>query len=308
MLFMVRPDVKSVHLLADLLETIGVTADELLDQKLAGRDLAGIRAMSDVEVQDQLVVLRRFVGRVRELELAIVAKLNQARERSRQVARTDWRLRPIMMLFASGTQAFADQFTAEAQNSGREFEGAHQIFPFLRSRGLLSDLATHYDGSAELLVTDSFRLLGAMRLRDLLERCEATLNTLDAHYDLFETAEDEAEEITESVTSRTAETAPVPAPIAEAPEVFRAAVNWGADIPTLTGALPPVAEPQAAVALEAAPDAVVSQEAVAPVQQGEAEIAAAQEASEAGLKALSERLADMKAAPAAEPMPKASAA
>ena len=291
MLFMVRPDTKSVHSLADLLETMEVTADELMDLKFDAHDLAAIRAMSDGDVQARLAALREFVGRLRSLELAIVAKLTQARQMARAVARSDWRLRPIMMLFTSGTQAFTDLFEAESNAIDRAFDGSSQVFPYLRSRGLISPLTEHYDGSAELLVTDSFRLLGVMQLRDLLERCEATLNALDAHYDLFDledyAAEDEA---VASVTIR--EQLDPPALETPATETIQAtadqAINWGTDV-----AQAAVTPETPAVANEAQPSSTSTQ------QPAEAEIVAAHEASEASLKGLTERLAELKAEPTA---------
>jgi len=135
----------------------------------------------------------------------------------------------------------------------------------------VSPLTTHYDGSAELLVTNSFRLLGAMLLRDLLERCEATLNALDAHYDLFELEGDDAEEA--------AMTQPTPVVAAEAGLADVAPIDWGDE-------LKPTAPPQAASEPAARPPTT-------------AEIEAATKANEAGLKGLTERLAELKADPAA---------
>ena len=270
MLFMVRPDVKAIHRLADVLEKIGVDADELLDQKLPARDLASLRAMNDGELQAHLAGLRQFARRVQSLEMAIVAKLGQARERSRLAALSDWRLRPILMLFTAGTQAFADRLMDEANNADRAFDGSGQTFVYLRSRGVISESAASYDGSTDLLATDGFRLMGVLRLRDLLERCETTLNALDAHYDLYEYDDNDVVEIVE----------PNRAPIEELPERPVAAggpdVNWG-DV------------------------AVVVDDATAiTAEPSESEIAAAQADSEAGLRSLSERLADLKAEPATE--------
>ena len=278
MLFMVRPDVKSIHRLADLLETIGVTADEMLEQKLPARDLAAIRAMSDAQLQDQLGELRQFIGRVRGLELAVIAKLTQAREKSRIAARTDWRLRPILMLFTAGTQGFADRFQAEANQPDRGFDGDGRGFGYLKSRGLLGEAAVSYDGSAELQVTDSFRLMGVLQLRDLLERCEATLNALDAHYDLYEIAEDGTEDMVETSSDTPAATESTAKPQGEA-------VNWGTDVAAAASAV--AIEEQAAEA---------------------AAIAAAQAEVEAGLKSLAERLADLKEEPLAAAPAKASSA
>jgi len=264
MLFMVRPDTKSVHLLASLLETIEVRADELLDLKFGAHDLSAIRAMSDEEVGAHLAALRGFIGKVRSLELEIIAKLGQAREKARSVSRTDWRLRPIVMLFTSGTQAFADLFASQAAPADQAFDGESQIFPYLRSRGLVSPLTTNYDGTSELLVTDSFRLLGAMTLRDLLERSEATLNALDAHYDLYDLEDDAAEE-------------------------------------AATSSAPPVAVPAASVvdfgtALASAPATETATPAIVPAhpEPAPADIAQAQAASEIGLQGLTQRLAELK--------------
>ena len=312
MLFMVRPDTKSVHLLADLLETIEVTADELMDRKFAAHDLAEIRVMNDAQIEVQLAALRGFVGHVRELEMAIIAKLTQAREKARAAARTDWRLRPIMMLFTSGTQGFADHFEAEASPAVQAFHGANQIFPYLRSRGLVSPLTTHYDGTAELLVTDSFRLLGAMPLRDLLERVEATLNAVDAHYDLYEMNNEEAEEAAVAIVREaTVITGEVAATAAAAPTVTSdttAPVDFGVTVTAAEPKLEAVAEAVEVAPVEAAADTTPAKVEPEPAS---AEIAEAQAASELGLKGLTARLAELKAeepAAAEKPAETASAA
>ncbi len=199
MLFMVRPDAKSVTLLADALETIEVTADELLDQRFAPHDLDLAGLDGDAAVQARLAALRMFVRQVRDLELTLLTKLEQARVRARTVARSDWRLRPIMSLFTSGTQALADHIASPQGRAAMRFDGSDQVYPFLRSRELLPAMAEHYDGAAELLVTDSFRILGLIKVSDLLERCEVALNALDAHYDLYDWPAEEASQPEEVV-------------------------------------------------------------------------------------------------------------
>ena len=314
MLFIARPDVKSVHALADLLETMEVAADEMLDQRLAPRDAA---ATDDAAITSHLAALRQFAARVRELELVIAVKLGQARDRARQVSRSDWRLRPIMMLFTTGTQGLADQLAAHADRDSIRFDAGDQIFPFLRSRELVPPLSTHYDGSTELLVTDSYRMLGLSKLRDLLENCEATLNALDSHYDLYDWQED-AEETSEdceevvaalpegqpaSVPEPAVAPEPVPAPAASAAEI--PATNWGETLESPVAATAPEgqATPPKGVAAEAAPPETASAEtaAVAEPEPTPEAIKAVQAASEDGLKGLSERLADMQAAAAPEP-------
>jgi hypothetical protein len=309
MLFMVRPDAKSVTLLADILETIEMTADELLDQRFAPHDLALVARDADGLVQGQLAALRDFVQRLRELELSLITQLEQARVRAQAVARSDWRLRPIMALFTSGTQALADRIISIEGRAALRFDGGDEVFPFLRSRELLVPLAAHYDGSGELLVTDSFRLLGMIKLSDLMERCEVALNALDAHYDLYEWPEDaaipqtaeEAPLVIASAVAAAMETAPV--------EVVSAPVEaaWDAVI----AALEPVIGPTNPVKPEADEATVTNWGETVVVAspdpaKAEAEaIAIAEAEAEDALKSLTERLADLKAA---EPVVAAEAA
>ena len=319
MLFMARPDSKSVHALADLLEMIEVAADELLDQKLAPRDGA---ANDDTALESYLAGLRQFSNRVRGLELTIVAKLEQARARARAVARTDWRLRPIMAMFTSGTQGYANHLAAHTDRDAVRFNAGDQIFPFLRSRELVPPLSTHYDGGTELLVTDSYRLLGLIKLRDLLENCEAALNALDAHYDLYDwqaDAEDAADDIEEAAVELQPETAKLELEGAAASEVViqvaepevtpaPAATNWGEsiepaaaltaavvveDVPASTSVEPdsmpaPVVEP-------AAETVAVAQTETTVAEPSPDQIEAVRQEGEQSLKTLTERLADMKA-------------
>lgn len=195
MLFLVRPDVKSIHLLADLLEMIQVSIDEMLDQRLAPAAVAVPGADGD-SVWQHLAAQRDFVDRLRALEVSIIAKLEQARTRARSVSRTDWRLRPLMVLFNSSTQAFADQIAALGDSTADSFDRGDQTLLFLRSREIVAPNAMSVAADAELVVTESYRLCGVLRLRELLEKCESTLNALDAHYDLFEWDEEDGEEAT----------------------------------------------------------------------------------------------------------------
>ncbi len=322
MLFMVRPDAKSVTLLADILETIEVTADELMDQRFAPEEFDFSGLDGDAVVQARLAALRMFVRQVRDLELTLLTKLEQARVRARTVARSDWRLRPIMSLFTSGTQALADHIASPLGRAAMRFDGGAEVFPFLRSRELLAPMAEHYDGAGELLVTDSFRLLGLIKLRDLLERCEVALNALDAHYDLYDWPTEDASEAEEVVVVLPQVAAPVPlavdaptltpptsvveiplpavasfdvisetVPATEAIVAATAAVapeaaqvtNWGGALPT--EALSAVAAPEVAKTSEV-PNELSNKDA----------IAIAQAAAEDSLKSLSERLADLRAA------------
>ena len=324
MLFMVRPDAKSVTFLADILETIEVTADELMDQRFSPQELEFGALDGDSIVQARLAALRGFVREVRDLELKLLTNLEQARVRARTVARTDWRLRPIMSLFTSGTQPLADHIASPQGRAAMRFDGGSEVFPFLRSRELLAPMAEHYDGAGELLVTDSFRLLGLVKLRDLLERCEVALNALDAHYDLYDwPTEDTAaqEDVITALRQATLGPAPVSAVTVEPtlvaaevaePDLIRAEAPITA-IRTLTEpAVEHASEPQEAApvapgeatnwgeAVSASSDVAAALE-VAPHSPSKEALAVAEAAAEDGLKSLSERLADLRDADDAAP-------
>lgn len=296
MLFMVRQDTKSVMLLADILETIEVTADELLDQRFAPLELETAAADGDALVQLRLTALRAFVRQVRDLELTLLTKLEQARVRARTVARSDWRLRPIMSLFTSGTQALADHIASPQGREAMRFDGGAEVFPFLRSRELLAPMAEHYDGTAELLVTDSFRLLGLIKLRDLMERCEVALNALDAHYDLYQWPSEETSDQEEIVTELQVVATPATAVVVPFEREESSASAPAAAVMAALPAQTAAAAPGAMNWGEVIPVAAAPAETAAPVaaQPSKEAIAVAEAEAEDGLKSLSERLAELR--------------
>lgn len=297
MLFMVRQDTKSVMLLADILETIEVTADELLDQRFAPLELETTDADGDTLVQHRLTALRAFVRQVRDLELTLLTKLEQARVRARTVARSDWRLRPIMSLFTAGTQALADHIASPQGREAMRFDGGAEVFPFLRSRELLAPMAEHYDGTAELLVTDSFRLLGLIKLRDLMERCEVALNALDAHYDLYQWPSEETSDQEEIVTELQVVAKPAAAVVVPFEREENSASAPAAAVMTT---LPAHTDASAASGAmnwgEVVQVTVAPAETAAPVaaEPSKEAIAVAEAEAEDSLKSLSERLAELR--------------
>ena len=346
MLFMVRPDTKSAHSLADILETIEIAADELMDQRLPLVEAPLGQHAAGFVVEERHEAIRRFVYRVRELELSILAKFELARARARTVSRSDWRLRPIMALFISGTQILADHIVSPQGREAIRFEGSDQVFPFLRSRDLLEPSGAYYDGCSEILLTNSFRLLGLIKLRELLEHCEVALNALDAHYDLYDW-NDEASEAEMPLTAHAAgmqvqSDEAAPASVVELLPVE--AIDWGVTVgpipdpatppakdanprtmplaapsntadgnATLSGEpgkehLPVAAFPHASLDQQAGEATAEARADLPTAKIGEAaaereptveEIAKARAQSDAGLKNLTERLAELKAA--AEP-------
>jgi hypothetical protein len=196
MLFLVKPDIKSVHLLADLLETIQVTIDEMMELRPEPAKTGGTSEAfgANDPVYRRAAAIRDFVERLSTHELAILCKLEQARVRARRVSRTDWRLRSLMTLFLTGTQMLADRLPTLATPTADAFNRGDLAFTFLKARGLLAADCTALDTAPDLTVTDAYRLCGLIALKDLLDHCESTLNAIDAQYDLYQWNDDLSQE------------------------------------------------------------------------------------------------------------------
>lgn len=267
MLLAARPDLLAVHLLADQLEALEQASDRLMELAFAGTDAASGDDAEDI--LDRLADLSGFVNRLETGELAIVAKLGQARLWAGAVAASDIRLRSFAGLFHAGTQALADQIERLAEPAADLFESGARPAIFLRQRDLLAMSGALADGTQPITVGRSYRLCGVTEIGDLIDLCQATLNALDAHYGIYELEEPPAE--TADMASYDPAVASVEAMAAVAPAedvtmlpqvaetIELAAMAGPADRTTSeapSAALEAVAKASAVVAAAAAPDPV----------------------------------------------------
>jgi len=165
-----------------------------LDAALAmGEDLLTERA-SLAEPTEQLTVMRltrqnrdiaEFLLNVRTLELAMTARLLQARKRAETMKRGESRLRPLIALFVAGTAPLDDAAAELGDTSAHDFETGDVASAFLRSRGLIARDAAGLMGLSELKVSEDYMVAGRIRLGTLLDLVATFLDALDLAFDLY---------------------------------------------------------------------------------------------------------------------------
>lgn len=180
----------SLYLLSDHLDAVLARGEDLLAQELAldpphGACLRGwIRQTRD---------LNGFVATARTLELAITARLLQARKRADDLKRGDSGLKPMLAMFVAGTAPLADAASELGDADARDFDAVDATLSFLRSRGLLAADAAGLGLLPRLAVGEDYLVAGRVRLGTLLDLVAAFLDTLDRLYDLHGDLMEEAE-------------------------------------------------------------------------------------------------------------------
>lgn len=233
----------AVPLLVDHLEDI-----LSLTQRLRGVELRLAQpeeAISGEALIHEVAAVADFVERLSGLELALAARVEQARSWAEVVGKQDSTVRPITQLYLSGTQALVDMMPRLLDPAEESFHHGNLALPFLRRRQVIEPLADCLETMGPLQVGDGYRVFGIVPLGDLEESSHALLTTLDARYQIY--AEDAFPELVRSAAATPVEVAAVPI------------------VTTVPGAAAATEEPAAAAASQPA-EAVV-----APVAPGEVE-------------------------------------
>ena len=166
----------SVYLLGDHLDAALAMGEDMLTERLALLD--PLTAPGHRAVQE-------FLAGVRCLELAMTARLLEARKRADTLKRCESRLRPLLALFLAGTQPLVDAAAALGDNSVRDFDTGATVSAFLRGRGLIAPDAAGLERLESLAVTEGYLVAGTIPLGALLDLIATTLDTLDSLFDLF---------------------------------------------------------------------------------------------------------------------------
>jgi hypothetical protein len=205
-----QPDsqLTAINLLADLLEALERACDEFMQDghEPAERDDAN----SAEAILADLAAVHQMVDRLTAHELAIAAKLGQARHWAAAVANGDVRLKTIAGMFHAGTNALADQLPKQIDPSQEIFNNGGQVLPFLMSRGIISDARATCDGTVPIVIDETYMLSGVAPLGALVDLVSATLNALDAHYPIYELDESQLIQTVAPVASATAIVLPLP--------------------------------------------------------------------------------------------------
>jgi len=166
---------------------------EHLDAALAaGEDLVRVRFQWDgpppCEMKDIEAIRagqRAAAEELRTFEMALIARVLQAREWAAQLGADDDRLRTIARLFVSGSASLIDAVAECGDSSADDFDTGGDVTSFLRSRGLLAADAPALPDAAVIATDDAYLVARRVPLGVLLDLVAAFLDALEAAFDLF---------------------------------------------------------------------------------------------------------------------------
>jgi hypothetical protein len=189
----------SVYLVADHLDAALAAGEDLLEVTSALAAPFATQATKVVEMQ--LSVQRRFVERVRTLELVMVLRVLQARRRAEDLRRADARVAPMAGLFIGGTAALADAVAELGDCTVVDFQTGDDAIAYLRSRGVIGVDAPGVMSLDQLAVGPEFLVAGRIALGPLVDLAATFLDTLEMFYELY--AEEPRNEIERGVMGAT---------------------------------------------------------------------------------------------------------
>ena len=181
-----------IYQLADHLDAGLAMAEDLVTETLAvNAQVPGMAMRTMVRRNSELLA---FLDTVRSLELAMTARLLQARKKADDLKRHDGSFRPLVTLYSAGTAALVDAAAALGDESRATFETGNVSQAFLRSRGMIAADAAGFEGIDRLAVTEDYLVAGKwvgkdkkpkIHLGTLMDLVATFLDTLDRSFDLF---------------------------------------------------------------------------------------------------------------------------
>ncbi len=181
----------SAYLLADHLDATLAAGEDLLAAGRRCRDLLDEMPSPRAPHTGHAAALRTGVELIRSLELALITRVNKAREWSQMLVKLDPRFRAIGSLFIAGTAPLVDAIAEFADATEQDFETGDVMTSYFRGRGMLQPgmAALHeIDGP---LVTEQFLVTRRIELGPLLDLTAAYLDALELHFTLFSTTDDQ---------------------------------------------------------------------------------------------------------------------
>jgi hypothetical protein len=189
----------SAYLVADHLDAALAAGEDLLE--VTSALAAPFASQATTAVEMQLSVQRRFVERVRTLELVMVLRVLQARRRAEDLRRADARVAPIAGLFIGGTAALADAVAELGDCTVVDFQTGDDAIAYLRSRGVIGVDAPGLMSLDQLAVGPEFLVAGRTALGPLVDLAATFLDTLEIFYELY--AEEQPNEAGRASTGST---------------------------------------------------------------------------------------------------------
>jgi hypothetical protein len=136
---------------------------------------------------------RAAVEDMRTFEMALIARVLQARDWAAKLGADNDSLRPIARLFVSGSTSLIDAAVECGDSSALDFDTGGDVTAYLRGRGLIAPDAAALDDAAVIAADDAFLVARRIPLGVLLDLASAFLDSLEAQFDLFVSRTNETE-------------------------------------------------------------------------------------------------------------------
>lgn len=168
------------YLLADHLDSALAAAEDLETAARAwpAHDTA-------VEHRELLAGERRVIERMRAFEAVLVTRVSRARERARELVRTEAEFATMARLFVGGTASLVDAVAELADASESDFETGDCLVAYLRRRGMIDSEAADLPEGRTIAFDDGFLVAGRIALGPLTEMIIAFMDALELAYDLY---------------------------------------------------------------------------------------------------------------------------
>jgi len=184
-------DLGTIYRLADHLDATLAIGEDLLRQSIVVAPLTP--GDESTAIAHRHREISEFARTVRALELAITARVLQARARAVEVQHTHAKFLPLIRLFVGGTAALADAVASQGSGYGdglgdvtkAALTGGPQILAFLCNRGILPATEASLASIARLAVTEDYRLAEGVLLGTLMDMIAQFLESLDLAFDLY---------------------------------------------------------------------------------------------------------------------------
>jgi hypothetical protein len=179
-----------VYLLAENLDAALAAGEDLLKESFVWN---GASLGTPAEIAAARAEERHSIETVRTLEMVLVARVLKSRERAEELARRDERFRPVAKLYNAGTALFIESAAEFADRTTVDFETGNATTAFLRSRGLIAPDQPGPAEGARVMLSEDFLIARRARLGTIMDLVAMFLDTLETHYELFDTEDPEEE-------------------------------------------------------------------------------------------------------------------
>lgn len=173
-------------------------ADHLDAVLAAGEDLLQVQSEPVPDGLDPVDAIfnaraaqRAAIERIRTLEVAILARVLKARERAAELSRADPRFKVTARLFTAGTTTLADAVATCSDSTIHDFQTGEGLTAYVRSRGLIAPDAAGLPETEIITVSETFLLACAIPLGELMDLAAGFLDSMEQHFELFGSMDEE---------------------------------------------------------------------------------------------------------------------